>query len=277
MGKMGCIARKAAGTFSSTGTPAIFLDPADALHGGLGVVAENDVVVAISNSGETKELLDLLPYFARQKLPIIAITGNVDSSLARQANHIIDASVEKEADPDSLAPTNSSSVALACCDGLAVALMKLRGFSKDQFAIFHPGGYLGRKLLIMAKELMHSGDRIPQVTEHASLADAIRMISEKQMGTVVVTDNDGLLSGILTDGDVRRVFQSTADTNINPLADLVTNFMTRQPASIGIELMAAEALSQMEEKQITVLPVVDQQQRVVGIIHMHDLIRSGLA
>jgi arabinose-5-phosphate isomerase len=277
MGKMGCIARKAAGTFSSTGTPAIFLDPADAIHGGLGVVGEEDVVLAISNSGETSELLELLPSFLRLRLPIIAVTGKTDSSLARQSSIVIDSSVTLEADPDSLAPTNSSSVALACCDGLAVALMRLRGFTKDEFAIFHPGGHLGRKLLLKVCDLMHVGDEIPIADSNCTLADSIGQISQKNMGTVLIAENSERLVGILTDGDVRRIFEQTADQNQNPLTEKVTGFMSSEPASIDADELAAVALNVMEEKQITVLPVLNSDKQIVGIIHMHDLIRSGLA
>ena len=277
MGKMGCIARKAAGTFSSTGTPAIFLDPADALHGGLGMVTADDVVLALSNSGETAELLELIPFFKRHRVAILAITGNPESSLAQRADIVIDASVEREADPDSLAPTTSSTVALACCDGLAVALMRLRGFTKEQFAIFHPGGHIGRKLLLTVRELMHSGEAVPCVPDTVTLGDAIRMISTKEMGTVLIDDGNEMLRGILTDGDVRRVFEATAERAANPLNDSVKQFMTANPTSVSVDAIAAQALAVMEERQITALPVVDQDNRIQGIIHMHDLIRSGLA
>jgi arabinose-5-phosphate isomerase len=275
MGKMGCIARKAAGTFSSTGTPAIFLDPADAVHGGLGVVAPEDVALAISNSGETEELLNLLPYFLRNQVPVIALTGKPNSSLARQANIVIDASVHAEADPDSLAPTNSSTVALACCDGLAVTLMRLRGFTKEQFAIFHPGGHLGRKLLLKLRDLMHVGDRIPIVESSQTLGEAITVISKKKIGAVLVQRSDRLC-GVLTDGDVRRVFESTANSTTNPLLEPVATFMTPSPASIEVDALAAVALNFMEQRQITVLPVIENENKIVGIIHLHDLIRSGL-
>ena len=277
MGKMGCIARKAAGTFSSTGTPAIYLDPADAIHGGLGIVRKGDVVLALSNSGETSELLELLPFIVRQKLPIIAVTGGAKSSLVRQASVVIDSSVESEADPDSLAPTNSSTVALACCDGLAVALMRLRGFSKDDFALFHPGGNLGRKLLLKVSDLMHDGDAVPIVSENCSLAEAVRMISQKNMGTALVQRDSGCLVGILTDGDIRRIFESTADSQSNPLDSPAKAFMTNDPTVTEPDELAASALNKMESLQITVLPVLDGEQKIVGIIHLHDLIRGGLA
>lgn len=277
MGKMGCIARKAAGTFSSTGTPAIYLDPADAIHGSLGIVGKDDVVLAISNSGETSELLNLLPSILRMKLPIVAVTGRVESSLARQSSIVIDASVESEADPESLAPTNSSTVALACCDGLAVALMRMRGFTKEDFAIFHPGGHLGRKLLLKVSDLMHTGDEIPVAITNSTLGEAIGCISEKKMGIALVRGDSGDLKGVLTDGDVRRIFERTADSSQNPLSDSVTEFMTPDPTSIAPDELAAVALNMMESRQITVLPVLDADQNIVGIIHMHDLIRSGLA
>ena len=277
MGKMGCIARKAAGTFSSTGTPAIFLDPADAIHGGLGIVREDDVVLAISNSGETSELLALVPFLVRQKLPIIAVTGGLKSSLARHATIVIDSSVATEADPDSLAPTNSSTVALACCDGLAVALIRLRGFTKEEFAIFHPGGDLGRKLLLKVSDLMHGDEEVPVVTEGCSLGEAVKMISQKKMGTVLIGDHAGSLKGILTDGDVRRIFETTADSQSNPLSEPVLSFMTSEPSSVHFGDLGASALNKMESLQITVLPVLNDDRKIVGIIHMHDLIRGGLA
>lgn len=276
MGKMGCIARKAAGTFSSTGTPAIFLDPADAAHGGLGVVTTNDIVLAISNSGETKEVLDLIPFLLRHRVPLIALTGNLDSSLAKQANLVIDARIDAEADPDSLAPTNSSTVALACCDGLAVALMRLRGFTKEQFAIFHPGGHLGRKLLLKVRDLMHSGEQLPVLDSSVTLGQAITRISQKQRGAVLIQNANRELAGVLTDGDVRRIFERTANSNLNPLKDSITQFMTTDPTCIDADDLAAVALNLMEEKQISVLPVLDSSARIVGIVHLHDLIRSGL-
>ena len=190
---------------------------------------------------------------------------------------MINASVDCEADPDSLAPTNSSTVALACCDGLAVALMRLRGFTKEDFAIFHPGGHLGRKLLLKVVDLMHAGDQVPTITDSDTLEDAIQMISAKSMGCVLVKDKSEQLAGILTDGDVRRTFARTADSNKNPLAESVTHHMSSGPASINEDELAAVALNLMEDKQITVLPVVNPDGHIVGIIHLHDLIRNGLA
>ncbi len=276
MGKMGCIARKAAATFSSTGTPAIFLDPADAMHGSLGTVTPGSVLLALSNSGETREVLDLLPFMLRHGVSIIAVTGSVESSLARHANLAIDASVTREADPESIAPTSSSTLALAICDALAVTLMRMRGFSKEQFAIFHPGGYLGKKLLLKVHDLMHAGDRIPLIASDATLGSAIATISQKGLGCVFVCDGTQLL-GVITDGDVRRTFEKTADNNDNPLMRPADEFMSRSPATIQSTDLAAAALELMEQQQITVLPVLDDANEVVGVVHLHDLIRSGLA
>jgi len=219
----------------------------------------------------------VLPSILRLKLPVISITGNVESSLARLSTIVIDASVEFEADPDSLAPTNSSTVALACCDALAVALMRLRGFTKEDFAIFHPGGHLGRKLLLKVGDLMRCGDEVPTINDSTTLGDAVGKISEKNMGCVLVESDAGQLVGILTDGDVRRTFAMTADSNQNPLGESVSLYMTESPSSIEASELAAVALNMMESKQITALPVVNDDQAITGIIHMHDLIRSGLA
>ena len=284
MGKMGCIARKAAATFSSTGTPAIFLHPGEAVHGDLGIVTDADVLLAISHSGETTEVLELIPFMKRHEIPVVALTGKASSTLARYADLVIDGSVEKEADADSLIPTCSTTVALAICDGLAMSLMKQRGFTREQFAIFHPGGQLGRKLLLTVQQLMHAGAELPTVAPATSLGESIQVISSGKLGAVFVVDPNQTLLGVLTDGDVRRVFESFASDhqsantkNVdNPLDAKIETEMTADPTSIGVDALAAEALSLMEEREITVLPVVDGKQ-LVGVVHMHDLIRSGLA
>lgn len=273
MGKMGCIARKAAATFSSTGTPANFLHAAEAAHGDFGIVTEQDVVVALSYSGQTAEILGVLSFVRRQNVPIIGLTGNSNSELSRHATVAIDIAVPDEADPISLAPTNSSTAALALCDALAIALMQRRGFTSEQFAIFHPGGSLGRKLLVKTSEVMKSDDEIPTAETSATIKQAIVTISQKRLGAVVVVNETKNVLGILTDGDLRRVFEHQE----NPLADLVTEHMTRDPMTTGSDSLAAEALRIMEEKQITVLPVVDESKRLVGVVHLHDLIRGGLA
>ena len=253
MGKMGCIARKAAATFSSTGTPANFLHAAEAAHGDFGIVTEQDVVVALSYSGQTAEILGVLSFVRRQNVPIIGLTGNSNSELSRHATVAIDIAVPDEADPISLAPTNSSTAALALCDALAIALMQRRGFTSEQFAIFHPGGSLGRKLLVKTSEVMKSDDEIPTAETSATIKQAIVTISQKRLGAVVVVNETKNVLGILTDGDLRRVFEHQE----NPLADLVTEHMTRDPMTTGSDSLAVEALRIMEEKQITVLPVVD--------------------
>jgi len=273
MGKMGCIARKAAATFASTGTPAIFLHAAEAAHGDLGIVTENDVVVALSYSGQTQEILGIVGFVHRVGVPIIGITGNLESELARRCRVLINVQVPSEADPISLAPTNSSTAALAMCDALAVTLMQRRGFTSEQFAIFHPGGNLGRKLLLKTSEIMKSGDEIPTIAASETIKSAIVVISQKRLGAAIVTDDSKNVIGLLTDGDLRRVFEH----HENPLADKISEHMTRNPNTVNDQSLAAHALHMMEEKQITVLPVTDQNEKLVGIVHLHDLIRAGLA
>ncbi|MFK7766538.1 MAG: SIS domain-containing protein [Mariniblastus sp.] len=279
MGKMGCIARKAAATFCSTGTPAIFLHPSEAVHGDLGIVTDKDVLVLLSNSGETREIVELFPFMARLGVPMIGLTGNSKSQLAQRCEVVLDAAVESEADPIAVAPTSSTTVALAMCDGLAIALMNRRGFTKEQFAIFHPGGNLGGKLLIQVADLMRGGNKIPKTNREDSLRNGIAQISQKGLGAVfVVSDADEVL-GILTDGDLRRIIEQAAEqTEGNVLDEPLSNHMTADPKSIGNDALAAEALRLMEESGITVLPVVDHaNEKLVGVIHLHDLIRAGLA
>ncbi|MDB4399529.1 KpsF/GutQ family sugar-phosphate isomerase, partial [bacterium] len=218
MGKMGCIARKAAATFCSTGTPAIFLHPSEAVHGDLGVVAESDVFLALSNSGETREVICLLPHMVRLGIPMIGLTGNLRSTLAKRCHVVIDTGVEAEADSVSLAPTSSTIVAMAMCDALAITLMDRRGFTKEQFAIFHPAGNLGGKLLIKVADIMHVDSTIPIVSSvDATLRDAVSIISDKGLGAVFVVDRSGAIVGIVTDGDLRRLIDSSS-------ADSLGNF-----------------------------------------------------
>ena len=278
MGKAGAIARKAAATFCSTGSPAVFLHPAEAVHGDLGIIGEGDIVIALSNSGETAELLSWLPFLRRQKTSLIALTGNQSSTLASHSNVIIDTHVDSEADPLELAPTSSTTVMLAMCDALAIALMQRRGFTSEQFAIFHPGGNIGRKLLLKVVDLMQTGDSIPIVFQSVSCLQAIEVISQKKMGCVFVTDEQSCLIGIVTDGDVRRGMVSFfKNQRADLLESTVAQIMTDSPHSIHQEMLAAEALQKMEDRQITVLPVVDDTERIIGVLHLHDLIRSGLA
>ncbi len=279
LGKAGFVARKAAATFCSTGTPANFLHPTEALHGDIGIVNPDDLLIAISNSGETEEVLALLPFVARFGIPVIAITGKTSSSLARRSAVVIDAGVESEADPISVAPTSSTTLAMAICDALAVALMTNRGFTREQFAIFHPGGSLGRKLLLRVTDLMRTGDKVPVISSDQGLQEAIETISAKRMGAVFVVDSASRVVGILTDGDVRRWYQRTSASQsappVHPVS--VSSAMTPSPKSVPASALAAEALKLMEDSQITVLAVVDPSQELVGAIHLHDLIRAGLA
>ncbi|MFT5299501.1 MAG: arabinose-5-phosphate isomerase [Mariniblastus sp.] len=283
MGKMGCIARKSAATFCSTGTPAVFLHPGEAVHGDLGIVTENDVLVVLSNSGETREIIGLLPFMARINVPVIGLTGNAGSSLAARCQVVLDTGVESEADPIAVAPTSSTTVALAMCDALAVALMNRRGFTKEQFAIFHPGGNLGGKLLIKVADLMHVGDAVPKIlAQETTLEQAIAVISAKGMGAVFAVAENQEVVGVVTDGDLRRIIESSGKSPHTPAESgnvwqqALSNHMSRNPKSIGAGALAAEALRLMEDNGITVLPVTESG-KLVGVIHLHDLIRVGLA
>ena len=278
MGKMGYIGRKATATFCSTGTPAVFLHPSEAMHGDLGILTDQDVVLFLSHSGETREVIELLPFTARLGVATIAITGSPTSSLAKQCGSVIDTAVQQEVDPIAPAPTNSSTVTLAWCDAIAVALMHARGFTEREFAIFHPGGHLGSKLLLHVADLMHSGDQIPRVGQDIELQAAITVISQKRLGAVFVEDQSGVLQGVITDGDLRRLLEVAAsDKQGNVLQQPVSNFMTPHPKHVDASALAAEALRQMEIHGITVLPVLGPDQRIVGVIHLHDLVRAGLA
>lgn len=278
LGKNGYVARKAAATFCSTGTPAIFLHPSEAVHGDLGIVTENDVLIALSNGGETHEVNQLLPHMARMGIPVIAITGNLTSSLAVRSRIVIDASVVTEADEISVTPTSSTTVAMAMCDAIAVTLMRHRGFTREQFAIFHPGGNLGRKLLLNVGDLMRVGDSVPKIDGRKLLAEAIQTMSDKRLGAVFVVSSAENVEGILTDGDLRRLFQLSPEMkNENPGEQPVKHFMTKNPKTISVSSLAAEALKLMEDNEITVLAVVDETNQLQGVIHLHDLIRAGLA
>lgn len=272
MGKMGLIGRKAAATFNSTGAPAVFLHPADALHGDMGIVTDEDVVIALSNSGSTEEIIKLLPYWRRRGISLVGMTGNLESPLAKACDITIDTSVEREADPISVAPTASSTVALAFCDSLAIALMHVRGFTPEQFAEFHPGGNLGKKLLTLVGDLMRKDDQLPIIRAETRIREAIVTISEKGIGCAFAVDsNDGLV-GIITDGDLRRIFQK----HENPLAHSVSKYLSLTPATIQKSALAVEALRLIEQRSITVLPVI-KNGRLVGAIHLHDLLAAGLA
>lgn len=275
MGKSGHIARKVSATLSSTGTPSIFLHPAEGIHGDLGMVTGDDVILAFSNSGETVEILNILPSLKRIGAKIIAVVGNHNSTLAKNSDVILDASVEKEACPLGLAPTTSTTVALALGDALAIVLLSCHHFTKNQFAIYHPGGALGRKLLMTVENVMHKGNDNPVISEDSIVQDALFMMTEKGLGAVSVVDEEGRLVGLVTDGDVRRGLE----TGSNFLQWPVDAMMTKNPRQITSDKLAAEALHIMEKNQprpITVLPVVDGDGKAVGMVHLTDLLRQGV-
>jgi arabinose-5-phosphate isomerase len=272
IGKTGHIARKIASTLSSTGTPAYFVHAAEASHGDLGMIRRDDVVIAISYSGESDELLRIVPLVKRQGAKLVVISGSADSSLAREADVFLDAGVAQEACPLNLAPTASTTAALALGDALAVALLDARGFSADDFARSHPGGSLGRKLLTHVVDVMRTGERIPQVRSGATLLDAILEITRKGMGMTTVVDADGRLVGLFTDGDLRRTMERNADLR----ATGVDEVMTRAPRSIRPEALAVEAVQVMEQRKSTQLPVVDDRGRLVGALNIHDLFHAKI-
>ena len=272
MGKSGHIGGKIAATLASTGTPAFFVHPGEAQLGDLGMIQPQDVVIAISNSGETGEILTILPIIKRMGSKLIGMTGNTKSNLARQSDIHLDARVEKEACPHNLAPTSSTTVALALGDALAVALLKARNFTPDDFARSHPGGKLGRRLLLYVRDVMHSGDRVPLVPETASLQEALLEMTGKGLGMTGVTDTAGKLTGIYTDGDLRRSLSTGIDFNRARIADI----MIRHPKTIGAGVLAAEAVAFMQSKNINGLIVVDEHHKAIGAFNMQDLLRAGV-
>jgi len=272
MGKSGHIGGKIAATLASTGTPAFFVHPGEAQHGDLGMIQPQDVVIAISNSGETGEILTILPIIKRMGAKLIALTGNPKSSLAQQADAHLDAGVAKEACPLNLAPTSSTTAALALGDALAVALLKTRNFTPEDFARSHPGGKLGRRLLLYVRDVMHSGDRIPLVPESASLREALLEMTGKGLGMTGVLDAAGRLAGIYTDGDLRRTLNKGADVYNAKISDV----MTRNPKTCRADQLAAEIVQLMEKHNINGLMVVDADQRVQGALNMGDLLRAGV-
>jgi arabinose-5-phosphate isomerase len=272
IGKSGHIAHKIAATLASTGTPAFFVHPAEAIHGDLGMIAADDVVIALSNSGESSELLTILPLLKRRGARLIAMTGNVKSTLAREADVSLDASVAREAGSLGLAPTASTTAALALGDALALALLDARGFGAEDFARSHPGGALGRKLLVRVSELMHQGDALPRVPAGASLTDALLEMSSKGLGMTAIVGEDGSLAGLYTDGDLRRTLAKGIDIRHAK----VDEAMTRNPHTIGADKLAAEAVQYMQKFRINGLLVLDELGRVVGALNMHDLFRAGV-
>ena len=273
MGKSGHVGGKIASTLASTGTPAFFMHPGEASHGDLGMIASGDVVVAISNSGESDEILRILPLIKRRGAKVIAITGRPQSTLATESDAHLDAAVEKEACPMNLAPTASTTAALALGDALAVALLEKRGFGANDYALHHPGGTLGRKLLLHVSDVMHSGDRLPRVGVNATLKEAILEMSQKGLGMTAIVENDGRVAGLFTDGDLRRTLEKHEDIRGLKVADV----MTRNPRSIGPSRLAAEAAQVMQTQHVSGrLLVVDDAGLLVGAIHVDDLLRAGV-
>lgn len=273
MGKSGLIGQKIAATMASTGTPAFFVHPADGIHGDLGMLARQDALLAISNSGETEEVLKLLPFMERFSIPVIALTGKVHSTLAKNSDVVLDVSVSEEACPLGLAPTSSTTAALAMGDALAIALLQKRGFKEDDFALFHPGGALGHMLLLKVRDLMHQGDALPRIAATAPARDAIREMTSKKLGMTTMVNAKGQLAGVITDGDLRR-FLEKGNSLTNAKAKDLGN---KSPRTIQADALAAKALQTMEQFSITSLVVVDGRNRLAGVIHLHDLLKNGVA
>ncbi len=271
-GKSGIIARKIVATMNSTGTPAVFLHPGDAVHGDLGILRKGDVVVCISKSGNTAELNNLIPMFRRLGVPMIALVGKSHSRLAHAADIVLDVSVSEEACPHDLAPTASTTATLALGDALSIALLDQRQFSREDFALYHPGGSLGRRLLLKIDEMMVTGNNIPQVTGDVSLRDAIVEMTTKRLGCTCVVGKEGLLEGIITDGDLRRLLQHSPDISRVTAREV----MTPNPKTIVAGTLAVVALQEMESYKITQVVVVDRVKKPVGVLHLHELVKAGI-
>jgi arabinose-5-phosphate isomerase len=272
MGKSGLVCRKIAATLASTGTPSFFLHSGDALHGDLGMVMKGDVILAVSNSGETEEIVKIIPHFKRNALKMIVMTGKTESTLAKAADVILDISVREEACPLGLAPTASTTATLAMGDALAVVLLEIKGFNEQEFAMRHPGGMLGRKLLLRVEDLMHRGDHLPLVSEDTSIKDALFEITSKRLGITGVVNGEGMLTGVITDGDLRRGLETKGDIFRYNAAHL----MTRNPKIIAADSLAAEAVALMEQHTITCLFVLQDNGKPFGVIHLHDLLKAGI-
>ncbi|PSS57992.1 KpsF/GutQ family sugar-phosphate isomerase [Pseudomonas sp. BBP2017] len=272
MGKSGHIGNKIAATLASTGTPAFFVHPAEASHGDMGMITRDDVILALSNSGSTAEIVTLLPLIKRLGIQLVSLTGNPDSPLAKAAEVNLDARVAQEACPLNLAPTSSTTAALVLGDALAIALLEARGFTAEDFAFSHPGGALGRRLLLKVENVMHAGEELPQVQRGTLLKDALLEMSRKGLGMTVVLEADGRLAGIFTDGDLRR----SLDRNIDVHTTLIEEVMTAHGKTARAEMLAAEALKIMEDHKISALVVIDKDERPVGALNMHDLLRAGV-
>jgi arabinose-5-phosphate isomerase len=273
MGKSGHIATKIAATLASTGTPALFVHPAEASHGDMGMIVGGDVVVALSNSGTAAEIVTMLPLLKRLGIPLISLTGNAESPIAKTADVNLDVSVAQEACPLGLAPTSSTTAALVMGDALAIALLEARGFTAEDFAFSHPGGALGRKLLLKIADVMRSGDAIPHVTPDTPLSQALLVMSAKGLGMTTVLNADGTLAGIFTDGDLRRAIDHGSDIRATRIGDI----MTRNSKTVHADMLAAEAMLIMDQNRISTLVVLDEQQCPAGVVDLKDLLRAGLA
>ncbi len=273
MGKSGLIGKKIAATLASTGTPALFMHPAEASHGDLGMVTSEDVIIALSNSGETEEIIGLIPFLKRFNVGIISLTGNAGSTLSKMSDVALDVSVKEEACPFGIVPISSTTAALAMGDAIAVVLLTKRGFREEDFACFHPGGSIGKKLLIKVSDLMHTGDALPLISPETLILQAVLEISSKRLGIVVITDAEKKLLGIITDGDVRMGIGKWDKSFFDMKAEDV---MTRNPKTIAEEELAARAIAMMEKYSITSLVVPDKDGRVVGVIHLHNILRQGI-
>ena len=272
MGKSGHIGKKIAATLSSTGTPAFFMHPGEASHGDLGMITRQDTVLAISNSGNTHEILTLLPLLKRLDVPLIALSGNPESTLAKMADVNIDISIHQEACPLGLAPTTSTTVSLVMGDALAIALLQVRGFSAEDFALSHPGGALGKRLLLRVDEIWHQKDELPVVNEQATIREALLEVTAKKLGMTCVVDYQGILTGVYTDGDIRRTLTQQFDIHTTLLKDV----MSQNCHSIHSGMLAAEALALMQKYSITSLVVIDDTNRPLAVVHLHDLLRAGV-
>lgn len=273
MGKSGLIGKKIAATLSSTGTPAYFLHPAEGSHGDLGMMMKQDVVIAISNSGETPEILGILPLVKRFGVPLIGMTGKANSTLAQQSDVVLNIAVRQEACPLGLAPTASTTATLALGDTLAVVLLERRGFSEEDFAMFHPAGNLGKRLLLKAQDVMHSGIALPLVSVNTPFLEALMEVSSKKLGMAIVLDEAGRMQGVLTDGDVRRALTRFSDPREIPLVDV----MTRSPKLVAPDELAVTALRRMEEHKITVLVSCTPDGKPLGVVHLHDILKTGIS
>ncbi|WP_415911493.1 KpsF/GutQ family sugar-phosphate isomerase [Neptuniibacter sp. QD37_11] len=272
MGKSGHIGKKIAATLASTGSPSFFVHPGEASHGDLGMITSNDVVIALSNSGETAEVVTIIPLLKRMKAPLISITANADSTLSTASDANLHIGVEKEACPLGLAPTSSTTTQLVLGDALAIALLEARGFSAEDFAFSHPGGSLGRKLLLKVSDIMHADQDVPEVESGTLLQEALLEVTRKRLGMTTIVDKDGKLLGIFTDGDLRRAL----DQNVDLKTTAIDNVMTRKGTTVSSEALAAECLQIMEAKKINALIVTDESNRPIGALNMHDLLKAGV-